>query len=70
MVNWNGRNARVRVNAEYKKRPLGTPGAYEVVDEESGEKVIVWGGVDEGDDDWNPNNLDKKAPRTGGGTHF
>lgn len=44
---------------------METPGAYELIDEESGEKVIVWGGTDDDDDgpsipsrkvlSWNPN---------------
>ncbi|XP_021752450.1 DEAD-box ATP-dependent RNA helicase 50-like [Chenopodium quinoa] len=41
------RSMTVRVNACYKKRPMDTPGAYELIDEESGEKVILWGGVDD-----------------------
>ncbi|CAO2821708.1 unnamed protein product [Amaranthus hypochondriacus] len=59
------RNTRFRVNAGYRKIPMETPGAYELIDEESGEKVIVWGGTDDDDDgpsipsrkvlSWNPN---------------
>lgn len=26
---------------------METPGAYELIDEDSGERVIVWGGVDD-----------------------
>ncbi|KAJ0442424.1 putative RNA helicase [Helianthus annuus] len=33
--------------AGYRKRSLETPGAYELVDEESGDKFIVWGGTDD-----------------------
>lgn len=42
-----GRNATVRVSAGYKKRPMETPGAYELIDEESGERIILWGGDDD-----------------------
>ncbi|KAJ8430407.1 hypothetical protein Cgig2_015899 [Carnegiea gigantea] len=56
------RIARVRFSASYTKRPMGTAGAYELIDEESGERVIVWGGVDDDDSSipskdvlfWNP----------------
>ncbi|XP_071721995.1 DEAD-box ATP-dependent RNA helicase 50 [Rutidosis leptorrhynchoides] len=36
----------------YTKRSLDTPGAYELVDEETGDKYIVWGDAD--DDDQTP----------------
>lgn len=39
----------VAVGAGYTKRPLDTPGAYELVDDESGDKFIVWGGTDDDD---------------------
>lgn len=64
----------VRVRAGYTKRPMEAPGAYELVNEESGERVIVWGGDDDVDSSslppehsisWNPNNHEKKASRTG-----
>uniref|UniRef100_A0A7N0T1Z2 Uncharacterized protein n=2 Tax=Kalanchoe fedtschenkoi TaxID=63787 RepID=A0A7N0T1Z2_KALFE len=45
-----GRSAgRIRfvVRAGYKKIPMETAGAYHLVDEESGEKFIVWGGSEE-----------------------
>ncbi|CAH1433205.1 unnamed protein product [Lactuca virosa] len=44
-----GRRGVVAVGAGYTKRPLETPGAYELVDEESGDKFIVWGGTDDDD---------------------
>ncbi|GMH08727.1 hypothetical protein Nepgr_010567 [Nepenthes gracilis] len=65
------RRVKVVRAAAYKRRPMETAGAYELVDEESGERVIVWGGAD--DDgfpippkhvlSWNPKN-DKKASNT------
>lgn len=61
--------AKFRVRAGYKKRPMDTPGAYELIDEETGEKVILWGGAD--DDElsipskqvlsWNPSKNQKKS---------
>ncbi|KAL4572535.1 hypothetical protein LXL04_019314 [Taraxacum kok-saghyz] len=44
-----GRRGIVAVGAGYTKRPLETPGAYELVDEDSGDKFIVWGGTDDDD---------------------
>ncbi|KAK9054859.1 hypothetical protein SSX86_025938 [Deinandra increscens subsp. villosa] len=41
------RRAIVAAGAGYTKRSLDTPGAYELLDEESGEKFIVWGGADD-----------------------
>lgn len=35
----------------YSRTPLETAGAYELVDEDTGEKVIVWGGTDDDHDD-------------------
>ncbi|XP_078436312.1 DEA(D/H)-box RNA helicase family protein [Wolffia australiana] len=32
----------------YRRIPMDTAGAYQVVDEETGEKFIVWGGADDG----------------------
>ncbi|KAL9233035.1 hypothetical protein vseg_008078 [Gypsophila vaccaria] len=60
-----------RVRVSYTKRPMETPGAYEVIDEETGERVIVWGGVDDDEPtllskevlSWNPNKYDKKSSR-------
>ncbi|GAB2294200.1 hypothetical protein Dimus_028418 [Dionaea muscipula] len=46
-----GRAVKVRVvRADYTKRTMDTPGAYELIDEESGERVIVWGGTGDEDD--------------------
>ncbi|GAB2227847.1 hypothetical protein Droror1_Dr00009674 [Drosera rotundifolia] len=42
---------RVRGVGGYTKRKLDTEGAYEVVDEGTGERVIVWGGKDDVFDD-------------------
>ncbi|KAI3810689.1 hypothetical protein L1987_20311 [Smallanthus sonchifolius] len=42
-----GRRGVVAVGAGYRKRSLETPGAYELVDEESGDKFIVWGDTDD-----------------------
>lgn len=35
--------ARVRASA-YTRVPMDTPGAYQLIDDETGEKFIVWGG--------------------------
>lgn len=35
----------------YKRIPMDTPGAYQLIDEHTGEKFIVWGGSDDGGDD-------------------
>lgn len=35
----------------YSRTPLETAGAYELIDEDTGEKVIVWGGTEDNDDD-------------------
>ncbi|GAB4858996.1 hypothetical protein Ancab_010467 [Ancistrocladus abbreviatus] len=63
-ANWVVRRRVAPVQAAYTKRPMKTAGAYELIDEESGEKVIVWGGVDDDDSSipsknvisWNPDN--------------
>ncbi|OWM63227.1 hypothetical protein CDL15_Pgr010627 [Punica granatum] len=52
----------VAVRAGYNRTPLDTPGAYQLIDEETGEKFIVWGGADDDDTQipskavlsWNP----------------
>lgn len=50
-IKWTTR-AKVSVRAGgYTKRPLDTAGAYELIDDETGEKVIVWGGIDDMDND-------------------
>lgn len=62
---------RVRVNAGYTKRPMETAGAYELIDDESGERVIVWGGVDDDESSlpskravsWNPENHEEETTR-------
>nr|CAB3502276.1 unnamed protein product [Digitaria exilis] len=33
----------------YDKVPMDTPGAYRLVDRATGRSVIVWGGIDDGD---------------------
>jgi ATP-dependent RNA helicase DDX18/HAS1 len=67
------RRAKVVVRAGYTKRPLDTAGAYELIDDETGDKVIVWGGADDVDNDslvpskdvltWKPSNGYTKGPR-------
>ncbi|GKU96056.1 hypothetical protein SLEP1_g9337 [Rubroshorea leprosula] len=47
----------VVVRAGYTRTPLETAGAYQLVDDETGEKVIVWGGDDPGDDVIPPKHL-------------
>ncbi|KAK3190091.1 hypothetical protein Dsin_029652 [Dipteronia sinensis] len=37
----------VSVRCGYNRKPLETSGAYQLVDEETGEKLIVWGGSDD-----------------------
>lgn len=39
----------VSIKAGYTKKPMETAGAYQLIDEETGEKCIVWGGVDDDD---------------------
>ncbi|CAA7405747.1 unnamed protein product [Spirodela intermedia] len=42
---------RLAVKARtYTRIPMETAGAYQLIDEETGERVIVWGGVDDGPD--------------------
>lgn len=55
-----GAGARVSIvaRAAYTRRKLETAGAYELIDEESGEKVIVWG--DDDDDDVDDNSVISK----------
>lgn len=66
-------SARVSVvaRAAYTRRKLETPGAYELVDDETGDKVIVWGDDDDDDVDsksviskdviqWKPEDSKKK----------
>nr|GMD36093.1 DEAD-box ATP-dependent RNA helicase 50 [Ipomoea batatas] len=45
------RRKRREVQGSYTRRPMDTPGAYELIDNGTGEKVIVWGGVENDDDD-------------------
>ncbi|CAK9138894.1 unnamed protein product [Ilex paraguariensis] len=40
------KRAVVVVRAGYSQRPLETPGAYELIDDTTGEKFIIWGGID------------------------
>ncbi|KAH7655263.1 RNA helicase protein [Dioscorea alata] len=46
----NGRKLPV-CRVAYKRIPMDTPGAYQLIDEHTGEKFIVWGGSDDGGDD-------------------
>ncbi|KAI9194926.1 hypothetical protein LWI28_010196 [Acer negundo] len=41
------RHRLVSVRCGYSRKPLETSGAYQLVDEETGEKLIVWGGSDD-----------------------
>ncbi|KAA8517585.1 hypothetical protein F0562_017785 [Nyssa sinensis] len=43
------RTSRVVVRAGYARRPMETPGAYQLIDDETGEKCIVWGGIHDDD---------------------
>ncbi|KAE8037771.1 hypothetical protein FH972_010333 [Carpinus fangiana] len=51
--NWNSsfkryeRGLRLVVRAGYTRTPMETPGAYQLVDDDTGEKFIVWGGSDD-----------------------
>ncbi|XP_059310501.1 DEAD-box ATP-dependent RNA helicase 50 isoform X1 [Lycium ferocissimum] len=50
--------------AGYTRVPMDTPGAYQLIDEETGDKFIVWGGAEDDDSSipskhvlsWSPNN--------------
>ncbi|PIA35798.1 hypothetical protein AQUCO_03500276v1 [Aquilegia coerulea] len=75
-VNSRSNSCGVSIKASYTKKPLETPGAYELIDEETGEKCIVWGGVDDDTPipskemlSWKPSNEDtsKKSETTKGG---
>ncbi|KAJ8560373.1 hypothetical protein K7X08_004431 [Anisodus acutangulus] len=53
----------VATKAAYTRTPMDTPGAYQVIDEESGDKYIVWGGAEDDSHipskdvlSWSPNN--------------
>lgn len=67
----NGAGARVSIvaRAAYTRRKLETAGAYELIDDETGDKVIVWGDDDDVDDNsviskdviqWKPEDSKKK----------
>lgn len=46
--NWkSSRGLKLVVRAGYTRKPLETPGAYQLVDDDTGEKFIVWGGSDD-----------------------
>ncbi|KAI6685112.1 hypothetical protein NL676_031025 [Syzygium grande] len=53
----------------YTRTPLGTPGAYQLIDDETGERFIVWGGSDDPADAPVPPEdvLRWKPPRKSGG---
>ncbi|KAJ0976499.1 hypothetical protein J5N97_018464 [Dioscorea zingiberensis] len=64
----NGRRLPV-CRAAYKRIPMDNPGAYQLIDEHTGEKFIVWGGSDGGDEEsipskqvlsWKPEGLKSK----------
>ncbi|XP_077221517.1 DEA(D/H)-box RNA helicase family protein isoform X2 [Tasmannia lanceolata] len=38
---------RFSVKAGYTRKMTGTPGAYHLIDDETGEKFIVWGGIED-----------------------
>ena len=56
-LNWksshhcNERGCRLVVRARYTRTPMETPGAYQLIDNDTGEKFIVWGGSDDGHPD-------------------
>ncbi|KAK9121399.1 hypothetical protein Syun_019016 [Stephania yunnanensis] len=67
---------RAMIKAAYTRKPMDAPGAYQLIDDETGEKFIVWGGVDEDDYDapipskevlsWKPPSGEGKGRRSGG----
>ncbi|KAL4202926.1 hypothetical protein AMTRI_Chr02g265920 [Amborella trichopoda] len=65
---WPRRELQLRASC-YTRRPLGTAGAYELIDDETGEKFIVWGGVDNDESpipskevlSWKPSGVQKSA---------
>lgn len=40
-------NRVLLVRSSYSRKPLETAGAYQLIDDETGEKLIVWGGADD-----------------------
>ncbi|KAJ0034434.1 hypothetical protein Pint_24141 [Pistacia integerrima] len=58
-------NRVLLVSSSYSRKPLETAGAYQLIDDETGEKLIVWGGADDEpsippnhllhSSNWNPN---------------
>ncbi|XP_056165647.1 DEAD-box ATP-dependent RNA helicase 50 isoform X2 [Syzygium oleosum] len=65
-----GRARHVAVRSGgYTRTPLGTPGAYQLTDDETGERFIVWGGSDDPADAPVPPEdvLRWKPPRKSGG---
>lgn len=59
-VRYGGKRRVVAVGAGnengYTKRSLETPGAYQLIDNKTGNKVIVWGGTDDDDESSIPSN--------------
>lgn len=57
-----------KVRAAYKRVPMETSGAYQLIDEETGDKIIVWGGAENGPDSPIPSAevLSWRPPRQGG----
>ncbi|XP_073106815.1 DEAD-box ATP-dependent RNA helicase 50 isoform X3 [Elaeis guineensis] len=57
-----------KVSAAYKRIPMETSGAYQLIDEETGDKFIVWGGAENGLDSPIPSAevLSWRPPRQGG----
>ncbi|XP_038978955.1 DEAD-box ATP-dependent RNA helicase 50 isoform X2 [Phoenix dactylifera] len=57
-----------KVSAAYKRIPMETSGAYQLIDEETGDKFIVWGGAENGPDSPIPSAevLSWRPPRKGG----
>ncbi|XP_021889516.1 DEAD-box ATP-dependent RNA helicase 50 isoform X2 [Carica papaya] len=37
----------VGVRSGYSRKPMETPGAYELIHDDTGDKIIVWGGIDD-----------------------
>ncbi|XP_058075969.1 DEAD-box ATP-dependent RNA helicase 50 isoform X2 [Magnolia sinica] len=44
------KSAPFSVRAAYTRKPTGTPGAYQLIDDDTGDKFIVWGGADDAPD--------------------
>ncbi|KAF3784561.1 DEAD-box ATP-dependent RNA helicase 50 [Nymphaea thermarum] len=50
--NATSRTAALVVRAEYTRKPTGTPGAYHLFDDNTGERFIVWGAANDNSEDF------------------